>query len=266
MIRLDRAQLQAPSSLPMQGSTELQTLEALAIADKLADNSFDSSLYSSKALRQLLWENQREKCCFCERKYERKRSTVEHFRPKTAVNRGQSKEKPGYWWLAYELNNLYFCCANCNGAKGIFFPLEQGSPRLQAKALPWQPVPNQAIERPLLLDPGFDDPAEHLTFVELPGGDWDIAPKDLSERGRETIARTELDRDDLKKLRKSYFSKHIKPVLEQFRAAETENNSLAIQHAQERARSLAESDAEYSLMAKVIFRHHGLIGPASTGS
>lgn len=266
MIRLDRAQLKAPSNLPVQGSAELQALEALVLAGKLADDSFDSSIYSSNALRQLLWENQREKCCFCERKYERKRSTVEHFRPKTAVDRGQGKEKPGYWWLAYELNNLYFCCANCNGAKLTFFPLEEGSPWLQAKALPWKLESGQAVEKPLLLDPGYDDPAEHLTFVELPGGDWEIAPKDLSERGRETIAKIQLDRDDLKKLRKSYFSKHIKPVIAQFQAAETENNKLAIQHAQERARSLAESDSEYSLMAKVIFRHHGLIGPASTGS
>jgi uncharacterized protein (TIGR02646 family) len=70
---------------------------------------------------------QEGKCCFCEREYECKWSTVEHFRPKTVANRGDGIVDVGYWWLAYDFANLYFACQNCNSPKKDHFPLVDGT-------------------------------------------------------------------------------------------------------------------------------------------
>lgn len=200
MIRIDRnprralAEAQKQALLVLQkGELELADLEKLAAAGSLESKSFKREIYAADEVRDYLWQLQKYKCCFCERKFECKYSTIEHFRPRTKAERAAGSSW-GYWWLAYELKNLYFCCQICNNLKSNFFPLVPGSEELVPREKPWE---SRDQEKPLLLDPGFDEPEEHLTFEWLPN-QKKIYPVAVngSLRGKATAARI-LDRDDL---------------------------------------------------------------------
>lgn len=266
MIRIDRGTIASPAELTSAAKKCLPIIEARVKAGTLDSKCFDSSVYSSEAVRGELWEMQHHKCCFCEREYERKRSTVEHFRPKTEVDRGQGRVNPGYWWLAYEFGNLYFCYANCNTSKGCHFPLEAGSPILAHPAVPWPaPDPSQQStpakpELTLLIDPGYENPEVDLTFVELPGnGEWQIAPVNGSARGRETIRKIDLDRDDLNKLRAKHFKNNLRQIVEDFKEAKTQSNSLAEEQTRRRAEELTAAQQPFALLARVVFRKNGIL-------
>ena len=142
---------------------DLPRLRTLATAGGLTSKHFDKSIYGPPAVKTCLWQMQNGKCCYCEREYERKHSDVEHFRPKTEALREGKVKTLGYWWLAYRFDNLYFGCLVCNRIKGSHFPLTAGTRPLEAEA-----DPRHAAEFPLLIDPGFDDPEDHLTFVWNP--------------------------------------------------------------------------------------------------
>ena len=74
---------------------------------------------------------------------------VEHYRPKGAIGSGKTKIRPGYYWLAYNWNNLYYACADCNQyRKRAAFPLVDETNR----ALDHHGAIGN--EDPLILDPG----------------------------------------------------------------------------------------------------------------
>jgi len=56
------------------------------------------------------------------------------YRPKGAVQQapGQKKEYPGYYWLAYDWNNLLFICTACNTKKRELFPLTDSKGRARS--------------------------------------------------------------------------------------------------------------------------------------
>ncbi len=115
-------------------------------------------LWSNSKVKDFLYESQNGKCCYCERKRDKKRdSDVEHFRPKAKVK--ESEEHPGYWWLAYEWKNLLIACKTCNqGYKGTKFPLKNESKRVSSK----NGDLNQ--EKPLLINPLEENPEEFITY------------------------------------------------------------------------------------------------------
>ncbi|HLP49197.1 MAG TPA: hypothetical protein VK469_24870 [Candidatus Kapabacteria bacterium] len=149
-----------------------------------------------------------KKCAYCESKCEHvAKLQVEHFRPKN----GLKKEKPGdethngYYWLGNEWSNLLLSCPICNepDAKGTRFPIAgervyDGSPfdssseidsfdrtRLMATNSPLMD------EKPLLLNPEYDEPKDHLEFDNLG------QIKGITERGNVTIDICKLNRDAL---------------------------------------------------------------------
>src|SRR5215468_8122036 len=69
----------------------------------------------------------RNKCAYCEEKLSGQPGDVEHFRPKGRVcdatfrqvfidhpRWGRNIAHPGYYWLAYDWDNLLPSCADCN--------------------------------------------------------------------------------------------------------------------------------------------------------
>lgn len=129
------------------------------------------------AKEQLLAET-RGKCAYCEAPtsivaY----GDVEHYRPKSR-----------YWWLAYCYDNYLASCQLCNQKfKKAFFPIQNAKMRgptirrnttdafIESKAGTIAPDPlnedqvNEFIlrhqqERPLLLNPYFDEPAEYFAW------------------------------------------------------------------------------------------------------
>lgn len=136
----------------------------------------------------------RRKCAFCE-----KGLTIfedlDHYRPKKLVTDendapikvvidGQKIDHPGYYWLAYSCHNLLPACKVCNSAS-----TEDNKPIGKRNRFPvvgkhsFKPG-DEKRERPLLLNPIFDDIDNHLI--------WDSAQKIIvakpgSEKGKMTI-------------------------------------------------------------------------------
>jgi len=140
------------------------------------------------------------KCVWCERLRDWERELdVEHYRPKGKVTRydGQPPDvldKPpteieehdtGYWWLAFAWKNYALSCKTCNQMwKRNLFPVIE--PRLSLV----EGV--EAIERPLLLEPGLlFDTSDHFAWDDM----GYMQPR--SEHGRATIITCGLNRGEL---------------------------------------------------------------------
>lgn len=90
---------------------------------------FKEGLYGDPEVRACLLELFHYKCAYCESRIEK--CEVEHYRPKGRVD---GSAHPGYYWLAYEWENLYPSCESCNKTfkeKGVF-----GDHRLGASKTP----------------------------------------------------------------------------------------------------------------------------------
>jgi len=248
MIRIDRSATTCPESLATQGERDLDRLRSL-VPMGLTSKDFRKSIFGSDNVKHCLWGMQHRKCCYCEREYERRHSDVEHFRPKTEALRADGRKDTGYWWLAYRFENLYFGCLICNRLKGSHFPLRDG-----ARALAVEENPQTHDEQALLIDPGFEDPEDHLTFVWIDGRGYEIAPREGSDRGRKTIEILQLDRDDLSEFRRAYYRKILQPILERFADAQTAGNSQEIERVRSEARDLTSADTPFALLARVALR------------
>ena len=124
---------------------------------------FDRTIYGHPIVKHALSVAQHQKCCFCEGRFGAYApADVEHYRPKGATRQDENSPTvvPGYFWLAYSWDNLYYCCQVCNrNNKKNFFPLTNPDMRVRA--------PNGDLndEHPLILDPGGrKDPREHIKF------------------------------------------------------------------------------------------------------
>lgn len=115
---------------------------------------FDPAIWRAPDVQKALSSVFSNKCAYCESWLGITSSfEVEMFRPKCQVIGSDGKTRlDGYWWLAYEWSNLYIACQACNRAKGPRFPI-QGEP-----AKPFSDAASLLNEKPLLLDPCFDDP------------------------------------------------------------------------------------------------------------
>ncbi|MEB3311978.1 MAG: hypothetical protein VKJ02_17270 [Snowella sp.] len=154
--------------------------------------TFKSNIYGHPEVKQALIDAQGEKCCFCERKIGED-GDVEHFRPKQAYKQesGQPLQRPGYYWLAYEWDNLYLACTACNQRhKQNLFPLSNPKERATNHKMDL----NQ--ENPIFIDPGKEDPEKFIQFrVEVPVG------IDQDGRGEFSIKALGLNRPTLSKTR-----------------------------------------------------------------
>lgn len=124
--------------------------------------SFNTGLYGSEQVRSALNISHYGKCAFCEVIIEPAATAqVEHFRPKGAViNEGSGTlQRPGYFYLAYQWDNLLLACPKCNSAtyKGNRFPLRDERQRAASKA-------ELSREKPLLLNPFLEDPRKRIHF------------------------------------------------------------------------------------------------------
>lgn len=199
MIQIDKSSYSAPNVLTIQGSTatELHKQDYLAGVRKF---SFDNSIYGHFSVKELLIKIQHDKCCFCERKISAgEPGHIEHYRPKGGYKIQEKSKlfKPGYYWLAYDFDNLFLSCNRCNTSyKKNFFPLVNETKRALNHSFIIED------EDPLIINPSID-PSPHLIFnKEI------LKPKNKSEKGKETITRTGLNRKALADERLS----HLKPL------------------------------------------------------
>lgn len=122
-----------------------------------------------------------DKCAYCEGNHSSGYpANVEHYRPKNGVTENRTQiDHPGYFWLAYEWENLLLACAHCNGphpsmraGKEISHEGKLNEFRIRGKRV-YEPSDDRSAwrqelkdERPLLINPCLDNPAEHIYFLE----------------------------------------------------------------------------------------------------
>lgn len=196
MIRVDRGV--EPPSLRATRTWRL----ARAVLARREGEGVDFTGYDTGDTRRLLYARQHEKCAYCEIPAQVAGQPIEHFRPKDHAVRAVigygPKDEHRYWWLAWTWDNLFFACVSCNtpSRKGNRFPLApQAQPCVQGPASArFAPcVPRD--ERAQFVDPGVDDPLDHIEFVHEADG-WVPTGRGGDERGKDTVAGLHLDDRD----------------------------------------------------------------------
>ncbi len=199
MIRINKSK-QVPDKLLREGKKK-RISHSLSYTHNAQDYqngekrfSFNSNIYAHKDVKDALIQSQYGKCCFCEQIiYED--GDVEHFRPKGAYQQelGKPLEYPGYYWLAYEWDNLYLACTACNQRhKKNLFPLINPEDRVTSHH-----DDNVKKEKPIFIDPGKEDPENFIEFR----GEF-VVGFDEEGRGHNTIKSLGLDRHSLNERRK----------------------------------------------------------------
>jgi len=157
--------------------------------------AFDANIYGHIEVKSALRAIQYDKCCFCEAKIGHiSYGDIEHYRPKKGwIQENEALNSPGYYWLAYDWDNLLLSCQICNQRhKKNFFPLLDNSRR----ALNHES--DIATEVPFFVKPDAENPADFIEFKEeIP------FPIDNGQRGTLTIQTLGLDREPLNENRRT---------------------------------------------------------------
>ena len=209
-----------------------------------ANKTFKSkkTIYGHKSVKRALRDVQHSKCCYCEAKFGATYyGDVEHYRPKGAVKQSEisNKEYPGYYWLAYDWDNLLVSCKICNTDKGCLFPLIDETTRARNHR------DDIEKEQPVFINPVIDDPREHIIFRRE-------EPIPITERGLKTIEYLKLRRPDLQEARREWLT-----VLEDLRdlivAGENSDNPNMLDQTKKAKKHLEKvncPEAQFSSMAK----------------
>lgn len=250
MILIDRGN--EPPDLATIRTDELERVRTLIVQQGRPPNSKELA-QRYRAVARPLWEAQHYKCCYCEHRERLKNNDVEHFRPKTKADRRPgSNETHGYWWLTWTWENLLFACRNCNrtGAKGIDFPLAQGSVVLQSED------PPTGEETPLLIDPATVDGFDHIQFVlDDHHQRWYPVAREGSLLGMTTIQTCNLDDPDLIDLYTDHVENNIRPIAREFDEAVGEDDEEAIAKCWKKALRLLRPRMVFSALSHDALAH-----------
>ena len=178
---------------------------------------------------------------------------LDHFRPKYAVLDGHrqpirvgGQEHPGYYWLAYDWQNLVPACAMCNQQKDAIFPLLQGSRHaLAPKAV--------AKESPVLIHPALDRtrPERHFDYRPKTG-----ALELKTDRARAIDKIVKLNREGLLDARRACFDAAIQLVKDFLDCIRESDKDRAARKSIE-LESIAEGAYRYSFVARHALRTCG---------
>ena len=249
MIRIERTP-EVPATLQDQGKSARAELEAAHERGE-RDFTFTNKIYGANDVKETLKTMQHDKCAFCEAKITHiQYGDVEHFRPKGGwcQNDEDTLHRPGYYWLAYEWQNLLLACQLCNQRhKRNLFPLDDPAKRASSHQDDIEP------EQPVFINPTLENPEQHVTFHGA-----DPTPVNGSKRGRETIRALGLHRPELREIR----AKHLerletwKRLLEAAESQDLPTPDLVTEVGESREKLLAETraDAEYAAMARALLR------------
>jgi uncharacterized protein (TIGR02646 family) len=215
---------------------------------------FKSDIYGAKSVKNELLKIQHGKCVFCESKFTHiAYGDVEHFRPKAGYRQKDSDDlgRPGYYWLAYDWNNLFASCQICNQRfKKNLFPLKVQMKRARSHHN------DIGREEAFIIDPVQDNPESFIEFKEE-----FVIPKRRSRKGRVTIEAMGLDRPEMDEARRDVFQplKFLRQNLEALRLELVTSSRPSelinlIQEIEEHLDRCVKEEAEYSSMAKCLLK------------
>ena len=178
-------------------ATETQNLKDSVAAGNAPEIG---KLYKRKSVKDKFYFSEdglfHGKCGFCETYLiQFQNPDIEHFRPKLGVT--DENDVPikvdygngevdhiGYYWLAYEWENLLPSCAKCNQVSVIDGEKIGKHNRFPTKDIHARNEAEIPQERPLLINPLKEDPSE---FICVNTTDGLLEPKNESIRGSMTI-------------------------------------------------------------------------------
>ncbi len=227
-----------------------------------------TSLYKDDEVKNALEKLFYDKCAYCEtRPTPSNPWDVEHYRPKGRVAE-RPDDHPGYYWLAYTWENLFPSCLFCNqkrkdrpryddpvflsaGGKLDQFPIEDETQRAMSHE------DDISLERPLLLNPGLDDPEKHLTY-DIQG---QIHPKNRKDQmAAETIRICHLRRRRLRDDRARIVIR-VRKIIRNIQLARKANNALAEKLLNEILDDYTAAEAIHAGVARAVQRNPDAFEP-----
>ena len=172
MIKIERGAYPTGSIMDKKKTEELEKLRDLSAKRQ----TLKFNRLWSGVVKSFLHQSQHGKCCYCERRRDQKgEPDVEHFRPKAKLK--ENPKHSGYWWLAYDWNNLLISCKKCNNRKGANFPLKDESKRAFSE--------NDDLKKedPILINPLTENPEDFIEY-DIPK---DFIEYDISEDDGKTL-------------------------------------------------------------------------------
>jgi uncharacterized protein (TIGR02646 family) len=255
MIRINKKTIApVPAILRTKGKTATAILiERFNTGDKnFESRDFDNGIYAHAEVKLALAEIQHGKCCFCESKILHiSYGDVEHYRPKAGwIQENETLNKPGYYWLAYDWDNLLLSCQICNQRnKKNYFPISSSSKRALSHH------ENISIEQPLFIHP-VNDEVESLIFFkeEIP------LAVDSNPRGVETISKLGLDRESLNEQRRKTLNmvRDIYELANGYPDTSPELKQMAKEKILKYYNASTLDETEYSAMLKAFFTDNPL--------
>jgi uncharacterized protein (TIGR02646 family) len=187
----------APQILSTKGKNKRRALCAAYTRGK-REFEFDKDIYGDKTVKEALIKAQHGKCFLCESIVTHiDYGDVEHFRPKAAYCQTANDDicKPGYYWLAYDWDNLFLACKLCNQRyKKYLFPLVNPVKRAISHRA------NIKQEEALFINPAEENPQEYISFEWGRSGYVEAFAINDNAKGKATIDAAGLN--DLKKREK----------------------------------------------------------------
>ena len=208
-----------------------------------AEVEVERAFLRHRTIQSALSQAQHGKCCYCERKT--RSGDVEHFRPVQSTRQTsslRSRQKPGYYWLTYEWQNLIWACRECNQyRKNDRFPLSKPSRRARS------PADDLTAETPLLINPATEDPEQHITFH----AEEVLA---LDARGGASVEVLGLNEADIRGLRQEKYERmrFLYDLYQRLHASGDNAEEESIVAAE--LKRYAEDSAEYTAMARAALR------------
>ena len=180
MIKIERGKVPENTVLDNKKEEKLQEIRDLINSGEPA--SFKGrELWSSGEVKEFLYESQHGKCCYCERKPPKRETDVEHFRPKGKVEEAR-KPHPGYWWLAFNWENLLIACQLCNRTyKKTQFPLKDESKRVYEENC------DLSEEEQFLINPLEENPEQSIYYEEIEEDQFMVKAVGTCERAERTV-------------------------------------------------------------------------------
>jgi uncharacterized protein (TIGR02646 family) len=222
---------------------------------------FTGKIYGHPNVKAQLKKDQNNKCCFCETSDVDvvAHGDVEHFRPKGGHQQNVNDQLgyPGYYWLAYEWDNLFFSCQICNQRyKKNRFPLVDPAQRATN-----QHAAAELLSNTLLVHPSREDPEAEIGFNhEIPFGKTDKGKKSIQAFGLKRDRLSEARRRHLdivkshlllKRLDLSTFSAtEISEILVEFGANTQAEVEAIVQSAVDFCNNAAKVDQPYTSMVR----------------
>jgi uncharacterized protein (TIGR02646 family) len=248
MIRITKKHtVPLPAILTTKGLSEVAALST-AFDAGISVFEFDSHIYGHAEVKSALIEVQDGKCCFCESKLAHiSYGDVEHYRPKGGwIQEDEPLNSPGYYWLAYDWDNLFLSCQICNQRhKKNFFPLFDNSKRSLSHKH------NIKEEAALFVKPDQDDPMDFIEFrEEIP------FPVLENLRGGQTIQRLGLDRETLNERRREKLGliRDLYNLAKDIPVTTLEIKGKAVELIKRRETELTADNAEYTAMFRAFFK------------